>query len=57
MAKLAKMKISASQMFLAETEKYSQFDDTVKTLGSRQHVDEAGVVTNVVLPGFPHSRR
>lgn len=36
MAKLAKMKISASEMFLAETEKYSKFDETVNILGSVQ---------------------
>lgn len=29
MAKLAKMKIPASEMFRSETDKYSKFDETV----------------------------
>lgn len=38
MAKLARMKISASEMFLTETEKYSKFDDTVNILGSSSNM-------------------
>lgn len=35
MAKLAKMKISACEMFLTETDKYSKFDETVNILGPK----------------------
>lgn len=35
MAKLAKMKISACEMFLTETDKYSKFDETVNILSPK----------------------
>lgn len=35
MAKLAKMKILACEMFLTETDKYSKFDETVNILGPK----------------------
>lgn len=57
MAKLAKMKISPCEMFLAETDKYSTFDETVKILCPewyKTNVDEADFQCQTLrFQGFP----
>lgn len=39
MAKLAKMKVPPCEMFRTETDKYSKFDETVKSLMYFPHCD------------------